>query len=339
MKRLSLPIVTLCLLVWSCGDDSDDGSGGNPPDDGMLEDAASMEDSSTGEDAAAKGDCKPPKEHEPGETTVNLTSGGIDRSYLLYVPAGYNPRRKIAVVLDFHGTGSNPAQEVAISEMRAAADAENFVIVAPAAAVPVPGTDPPQLTWNVPVDPAIEVDDVQFTSDVIADVSDTLCVDRQRIFATGFSGGGRLTSLLACNLSDEIAAVGTVGGLRFTDPCPQERRVPIISFHGTADQINPYDGGPNSPPYWVGGVEEALGSWGEALECEGKVTTEEVSENVDTLGYESCSDLVLYRVTDGGHTWPGTAFPFPPDPFGTVTQEIDATELQWAFFEEHPLKK
>ena len=232
-------------------------------------------------------------------------------------------------MLDFHGSGSNPGQELAISEIAAAADAGGFLVVAPVAVVPNPGGG---FTWNVPVNPEA-ADDVLFTSDVIADVSARACVNSRRVYASGYSGGGRLASLLACTSSDKIAAVSTIGGLRFTEPCEQARPVPILAFHGTADAINPYEGG--GPPYWGDSVEVALADWAEHLDCEGDRVETEVSKNVDSLSFAECAgdgELTLYRVTDGGHTWPGTAFPFPAKPFGTVTQEISATNLQTQFF-------
>lgn len=340
MKRLFVLSVYLAASAIACGDDD---AGGDPDGAPTTSDAAAEADGAAS-DASGSADCTPARPHEPGETTYQLTSGKVKRSYLVYVPRGYNPTQALPVVMDFHGSGSNPAQELAIGEMKAAADAENFVVVLPVAAVPIPPPDPPPdpppppgFTWNVPVDPEL-VDDVLFTSDVITDVSSKLCVDAKRVYATGYSGGGRLTSLLACTLSDRIAAIGTVGGLRFTEGCKQERPVPIITFHGTADVVNPYKGG--GPPYWGDSVEQALSDWNVQLGCDGKLTTTEVSKNVDNLSYAGCDDnseLVLYRVTDGGHTWPGTAFPFPPEPFGTVTQEIDATDLQVEFFANHEL--
>ncbi|HEY5845603.1 MAG TPA: hypothetical protein VIT42_02320 [Microlunatus sp.] len=44
--------------------------------------------------------------------------------------------------------------------------------------------------------------------------------------------------------------------------------------------------------------------------------------------------MEYYRVTGGGHTWPGTAVDLSP--LGVTTQEIDATALMWEFFEDHP---
>ena len=52
--------------------------------------------------------------------------------------------------------------------------------------------------------------------------------------------------------------------------------------------------------------------------------------------YRNCgvgTAVVLYTVTDGGHTWPGAAD--VPDA-GITTHEIDASDLILEFFETHP---
>ena len=54
------------------------------------------------------------------------------------------------------------------------------------------------------------------------------------------------------------------------------------------------------------------------------------------MAYSECRDevaVLLYIVEGGGHTWPGAA---DVARLGNVTQEIDATDLIWEFFEAHP---
>src|SRR6266404_291995 len=49
-------------------------------------------------------------------------------------------------------------------------------------------------------------DDVAYVGDVIDDVAAQLCTDKTRVYATGFSGGARMSSLLGCMLNGRIAA-------------------------------------------------------------------------------------------------------------------------------------
>ncbi|KAJ1616736.1 hypothetical protein T492DRAFT_527490 [Pavlovales sp. CCMP2436] len=80
-----------------------------------------------------------------------------------------------------------------------------------------------------------------------------MCLDASRVYATGISRGGRFASRLASEMSDIIAAVGIVSGIRYPTPNNATRPVPIIAFHGTADPINPVSSAcPFCPFFGVG---------------------------------------------------------------------------------------
>ena len=85
--------------------------------------------------------------------------------------------------------------------------------------------------------------DLTFVDNMIATLGHDLCLDRTRVYASGLSWGAFTTSLLACARSNRFAAIAPVAGLRLLDPCPEERPVPIITFHGTADAIVKFNGG------------------------------------------------------------------------------------------------
>ena len=91
------------------------------------------------------------------------------------------------------------------------------------------------------------------------------CIDRNRVFATGFSGGARMASQLACDASKIFAAVAPVSGLRFPSPCPSTRAVPVAAFHGTADPVDPYAG--HGQKYWTYSVPVAAGRWAVHNRC------------------------------------------------------------------------
>jgi polyhydroxybutyrate depolymerase len=158
-----------------------------------------------------------------GQSTRTIQSGGGERSYLLHVPAGY-AGEAISLVLNFHGSGGAPGNQLATSGFDALADAEGFAVAFPAG---VFANSVSQRSWNANLDPG--VDDVQFARDVIADVSATLNIDPSRIYATGFSGGARMTSRLACELADILAAAAPVAGLQYPDGCTPVHGVPILA--------------------------------------------------------------------------------------------------------------
>jgi len=52
----------------------------------------------------------------------------------------------------------------------------------------------------------------------------------------------------------------------------------------------------------------------------------------------SNGDVELYRIEGGGHAWPGSQFSAAlASRIGPTTFTIDATELTWSFFIDHPL--
>ena len=102
-------------------------------------------------------------------------------------------------------------------------------------------------------------DDVSFLEQLVTVLEQKYCVDSHRVYATGFSGGARIASQLACDASTTFAAVGPVSGLRFPSPCPSTRPVPVISLHGTSDPVDPYLG--NGQKYWTYSVPVAAQRW------------------------------------------------------------------------------
>jgi polyhydroxybutyrate depolymerase len=289
--------------------------------------------SASGEATAARADaaaCTRPT-HAAGLTAYLIRSGASERHYMLFVPRSYDGSRAAPVVIDFHGSGSHPEEELRINGLQAAAEARGWIVVLPVAAVPyrLGGN-----TWNVPAEPG-QPDDVRFARDTLDDAARRVCIDPTRVYASGFSGGARLATAVACALSDRIAALGAVGGLRAPESCA--RAVPVIAFHGTRDPINPYAGG--GPAYWGYGVEQALRAWARQNRC-GARREQRAAADVERVAYADCAGdarVVLYRFRGAGHTWPGSSFPFPAERFGATPRSVDATAVMLDFFGRHRL--
>ncbi|WP_123372065.1 PHB depolymerase family esterase [Cellulomonas sp. PhB150] len=307
---------------------------------------------------AASAGAAPPRQLASASCHAQLAAGthavpvrfqGRAYDVRVHVPAD-RPRR-VPVVLDLHGSGADGAAQAAISGLDAVADENGFVVVEPTAAIALNGG----WAWNVPgvpttagqLPPADARDDVAFLRAVIARVGAAVCADARRVYATGYSGGGRMASALACRLADRLAAVATVAGLRAGRPSPQDtsvpdvadctpsRPVPVLEFHGDADYTNPYLG--STDLRWGYTVPVAVQTWARLDGCRVGPVTQQVSAHVTRYAYSRCegrADVELYRVAGGGHTWPGTSVDQSSN--GTVTQEIDASRLMWAFFADHP---
>lgn len=261
------------------------------------------------------------------------------RQYRLFVPTSYDKNKPMPLVLNFHGTSGTPAQQVEISDIETLAAQQGFIAVSPAA-VYRRTLDGPN-TWNVDKDP-LGVDDVLFVQTLIAQLKQQYNIDNRRIYAMGFSGGARMSSRLACDLSEQIAAIGPVAGVRYPEDCQPSRAVPVITFHGKKDGVNHYVANENSPPYWRMGVESALSGWLANNHCDQQAQNTDLGEQVTRLTYSQCQDhghVIFYQSATAGHTWPGSkmADKLASYGLGTTDKQIPATELIWTFFKEHPL--
>ncbi len=290
----------------------------------------------------------------PAGQTVGVPVGS--RTVLLHVPKGYDGRTRVPLVLDLHGTYDNKEGQLTSSGSEAAGDRHGYAIAAADGGLKGRiGFNGQGYLWNLPGTlqfgeqrPAGAPDDIDFLGALLDAVSTRICVDHLRVFSMGYSNGGRVSSYLACELGQRIAAIAPVAGVRagyptqdaagedVPDPrtCRPQRPVSVVIFHGTADPIAPYAGGGQES--WGYSVETARRAWERIDGCT-KVATEQVSASVRRVASTGCAqgtEVTAYIVSGGGHTWPGSE---RVTPFGTTTQDIDATEIAFDTFARHPL--
>jgi polyhydroxybutyrate depolymerase len=171
-------------------------------------------------------------------------------------------------------------------------------------------------------------------------------MDPTRIYADGLSNGGGMAFVLSCALSDRIAAVGMVAAAQSLpwSWCTDHRPVPMIAFHGTADRIVPYQGGPLGDPFnpvtvMFPAVRDWVANWARRNRCGAQPVESVAAKDVTRIEYTHCAPdapVVLYAVQGGGHSWPGGK-PLPEWHVGPTSRNIDATTQMWAFFRGHRL--
>ena len=256
--------------------------------------------------------------HGSGVSSQQLMSSQRQRGYRLFVPPGYDGHLRLPLVLDLHGSGGTSAGEARNSGLETLSASERFIVAT---------LDAEGGRWNVPVQEG-RADDVAYVGDVIAHVAARVCTDETRVYVTGFSGGGRMTSLLGCRLGSRIAAIAPVSALRFPGPC-NGRPVPVLTFHGLADPQNPYDGhAEGRGAEWLESVPEALASWARHNSCKGDVILDDPPGPVATMRYEGCADgteVRMIRIDGLGHAW--------------TRKEVDTTAVMWQFFKSHRLSR
>jgi len=158
------------------------------------------------------------------------------------------------------------------------------------------------------------------------------------VYATGFSNGGAMAKYLGCTLDGQLAAIAPVAGINLGAPCPDGKPMSVIAFHGTADPTVLYEG--ESRPSVLGGtfeyptVEDAVRVWAERAECRTQPSQKQIGTEVERIAYRGCArntDVVLYKVANGAHNWPGS---FELDVLGLPTQDINAADLILDFFSQ-----
>jgi len=285
----------------------------------------------------ALADMSEPKAPE-SKVYESVMVGNVERSWAIYVPSSYKKSKNVPMLLNFHGTGSSPEQVENIARFEAIAEREGFILVSPKAAWLNEKLD--RITWNVDKRES-DIDDLAYIDALLAKVFLNYSIDKSRVYASGFSGGGRMSSRLACDRADTFAAVAPVAGLRFPEDCSPKRAVPILTFHGKLDPVNHYTLREDSPPYWRMGIDTALSKWQKENGC-GSQVEEKMHSNLSKIVYQPCSDkaeVVFYLSEDTGHTWPGSPAADIMKKYGMGTTEaaIAASELIWQFFEKHTL--
>jgi len=148
---------------------------------------------------------------------------------------------------------------------------------------------------------------------------------------TGISNGAEMSYRLMCSFADTAAAFALVsGGYPPFPECQPARPVPVVIFHGTADQLLPYEG---HPPLMLP-VRQWVERWAGRNGC--ATTPKLILQRGDVTGeaWQECqagADVVLYTIDGKGHSWPGSRMPAR-----ITTRDIDATDAIWDFFVAHP---
>jgi polyhydroxybutyrate depolymerase len=256
-----------------------------------------------------------------GSFVRTIESSGRERTYRLAVPTGIDPTAPTALVLNFHGLGSNATEQEVYGSMTTKAAEEGFITAA---------GEGIGSSWNagrVCCGPANQegIDDVQFARDMVAAIAEDYCIDPARIYATGMSNGGFMSNRLACEAADLIAAVAPVASFLGFNGCAPSRPVPILMFNGTDDFLVPYTA-----------AQGSYGAWGELNGCAGEPAETFASGDSSCVAFAGCADgatTAFCTVAGGGHTWPGG---IPIARLGHTTTDLDATDAMWEFFVAHP---
>jgi polyhydroxybutyrate depolymerase len=271
-----------------------------------------------------------------------LTFDDIERTYLLHVPASYDPQTPVPLLLMLHGRGGDGERISALTSFSDMADEQNFIVLYP---------DGIDNQWNyvkdVPGYSSMTQDDTGFLLALLDEISGQYSIDDKRVYVAGFSNGGFMTQRLACDAPERFAAFASVSAAGFggmVELCQTPLPLSILFIHGTADGVIPWQGLVRGNSYMLAPVTETLAFWASYSGCDGDITdmaipqqgnSPETSVKLFSVGCSKDNEVLLYAVQGGGHNWPGVEGMIPEEFAGKVNTDIQASEVIWEFFSTH----
>ncbi len=287
----------------------------------------------------------------PGTVEHTLKVGELNRTYNLHVPTNLPPDKPAPLVLVFHGGGGTAAGVERQTKFSELADGKGFMVAYPEGIGQ--GWNDGRGVKDVRTQ-RIGVNDLAFVAALLADIAGNHRIDARRVYATGISNGGIFSHYLAANMSQRIAAIApVVGGIpeAMGEKFKPEKPISVLILQGVDDPLVPYRGGPITLPWGreragIIPTEEAVRKWVEYNACRREAVMERMADKdpgdgcrvlkfTYTEGKDN-TEVVLYQIEGGGHTWPGGAQYLRKKLIGKVCRDINATEVIWEFFKAHP---
>lgn len=261
-----------------------------------------------------------------------LHSLGRTRSFDIEVPTSYSTGAAMPVLLVFHGAGGTGRSMQLLTGLGQLAERYGFIAVYPNADAESRGTwalGCNRCTWA----DAAGIDDYRFVRDMIDTLAAAYSIDRQRIFATGFSLGGSFAYDLACHEPDLLAGTAVVASLPSLEEvalCRAATRAQrVLTAIGAQDPNVPWNGGGGGSGATYRSAPAVAADWGTRNRCSDTARTRELPHvdgngvRVTVLEYMACPEPGLvrfFRIEGAGHEWP-------------MSRELDfSAELARTFF-------
>ena len=182
-------------------------------------------------------------------TPATISVGGVTRNYIVDVPAA--PGAK-PVIFMLHGLGGTAEAAMHGTQLPLLGEQEGFVSIFPNAVAkrwnhfPLNAVPPSYVQDWQQAGSGIP-DDVGFLKALVAELVGRRVADPKRIYIAGFSAGGFMSMRMICENAQLFAAAALISS-SMPEPagavCQPKLPVPLYALKGTADQNEPYNGGP-----------------------------------------------------------------------------------------------
>lgn len=166
-----------------------------------------------------------------------------------------------------------------------------------------------------------DINEADFFVSMIKYFTDKYKINDRHVFAIGTSGGGHMCYKLALTIPQKFAAVAAlIANLpdeKNMDCTEAGSAIPIMIVNGTADPVNPYEGGMMKGGNFVMGTvrstEDTFQYWAQLAGYEGKPKKEDVPDSdpndgkvIERYFYKASGkpEVVLLKVVGGKHDYP-----------------------------------
>lgn len=180
---------------------------------------------------------------------ISITAGGKQRRYILNVPSGYDNSKPYRLVVVYHQLDGNDKQMYNWQYYGLLPLSNNSTIfVAPNGqknGSPCSGTGDGDsgCGW-----PNSGDSDLALADAVVAQIEENFCIDKTRIFATGWSYGGSMSYRTACSRPQGgtaapwgVRGIAVYSAAQLSGNCTPSKPVAYFHAHGTRDGVLNYD--------------------------------------------------------------------------------------------------
>ena len=263
-----------------------------------------------------------------------LKHNGLDRSYILYKPDGFQNNAPAPLLFVLHGFTSSSTTIMTYSQMNKIADQNGFMICYPQGTNLATG----QTHWNANLQMST-INDIDFLAQLAVKLQTEYNINPKNTFASGMSNGGFMSYTLGCEKSDVFKAIasvtGTMSGYDWNN-CNPSYKIPVLQISGTKDNTVPWDGTMSEAYGWGGAphILKIMDFWADhnSTTQNEKIDFPDIDNSDNSTvsltkrkGSSYNNEIWFYEVTGGGHDWPGA--------FGN--KDISASEEIWKFFKQH----
>ncbi len=257
---------------------------------------------------------------------------GMDRSYIFYKPSSAIPGCPLLMVM--HGYSGNAEGIMDYTAFNDLADTHGFAVCYPQGSEDDFGNNFFNVGYEFNEDS--EVDDVSFITELSTFLQGEHNLSSYDTFATGFSNGGDMCFVLACEATDHFRALAPIAGTMMEDNyevCAPETVLPLFAMHGTEDDVTLWEGDYDNIGGWGAyiSISAIIEFWtdlsslnGPAIQLLDDINEFDGSivERQTYVNGEGFKKFEFYKIIDGGHDWPGA--------WGNM--DINTSELIWDYF-------